>query len=434
MTQKTSFPTSHSRRAFLKTSGAALGLGMMPLTSAASKRNPQKKSVAAVVTIYRKNSHTDVLIGKILEGWEQNGGPGPDLELASMYVDQFPDDDMARDMSSKFGFTIHDSIEQAITLGQNDVAVDGIISVGEHGEYPWNDLGQHLYPRRRFFAEIADTLEKHDRIVPVFNDKHPGPVWEDAKWMYDRARQLKIPFMAGSSLPVSFRKPDFSLPWQSELEGSLAIGYSGLDIYGFHTLDYLQSIIERRNCEHQGVRWVQCLPGSHLKRLIAENVIRRDLLERILEVTPTSDEDLLSMDPDSFSIFLIQYRDGLLAPVLMLEGFSQAISAIVKVKGDEPIGGVTEERSEPRYPHFAYLLKGIEQMIHTGQPAYPVERTLLTAGMLDCLLTSRSQNGRKRKTPELAINYQAVDYPHAPHLDLSQSFVSDNGMSAENVG
>lgn len=413
------------RRSFLQLTATAMGAGLMPFAGAGRAAARQKKSVAAAVTIYTRNSHTDVLIGKILEGWKQDGGPGPDLELASMYVDQFPGGDLARGMAEKHGFPIVDSIEQAITLGQDRVAVDGVISVGEHGDYPWNDLGQHLYPRRRFFTEIADTLEKHDTVVPVFNDKHPGPVLDDALWMYERAQQLKIPFMAGSSLPVSFRKPDFTLPMSADLEACLGIGYSGLDVYGFHTLDYLQSIIERRKCADQGVEWVQCLPGSSLQDLIDSRVIRPDLLRRILEITPTADEDLLSAKSDEFAIFLIQYRDGLLAPVLMLPGYSRAISAVVKVRGEMPMGGITEERPEPRYPHFAYLLKGIEQMIHTGEPAYPVERTILTAGMLDRLLTSRAKDGVKLPTPELALNYQAVDYSHAPHIELLRSFAAD---------
>ncbi len=222
---------------------------------------------------------------------------------------------------------------------------------------------------------------------------------------------------------MTYRKPEFSLPMNSDLEACLAIGYSGLDIYGSHTLDYLQCIIERRKCVHQGVTSVQCLPGSRLRGLIADKVIRPDLLELILDVTPTGAEDLLSADPQHFSIFLVQYADGLLAPVLMLPRYSKAISAVVKVRGKQPVGGITEERTEPRYPHFACLLKGIEQMMHTGKPAYPVERSLLTAGILDRLLTSRSAGGKRLQTPELMINYKAVDYPHAPHLDLSRSFV-----------
>lgn len=405
------------RRAFLQSLGAAGLLGIIPRSGLGDDRPPSSKAVAAVVTIYTKNSHTDVLIGKILAGWEQSGGPGPNLRLASMYVDQFPDGDLARKMSEQHGFPIFNTIEQAITLGQDRVAVDGVISIGEHGDYPWNELGQHLYPRRRFFQEITDTLSKHQQVVPVFNDKHPGPAWTDAKWMYDRAVELNLPFMAGSSLPVSFREPDFTLPMNSELDACLAIGYSGLDIYGFHTLDYLQSIIERRKTSTQAVSSVQCLPGSSVAKLIQQKVIRSDLLNRILSVTPTAEQELLEADSTEFNVFLIQYADGLLVPVLMLPGFAKGISVVVKAKGSEPIGGLAEERGEP-FPHFAYLLKGIEQMMHTGKPAYPVERTLLAAGMLDRLLVSRSRNGVKLQTPELAINYKAIDYPHAPHLDL----------------
>jgi hypothetical protein len=271
------------RRDFL---GAAIGATLVAASPALAQRK-RTKSVAAIVTIYRKNSHADVLVGKILNGWKQDGGVGPDLKLASLYVDQSPDDDMSRKLAQKHGFPLCNSIEQAITLGTGRVAVDGVLSIGEHGDYPWNDKGQHLYPRRRFFKEITDTFERHGKVVPVFNDKHPGPKWDDALWMYNRAAEMKIPWMAGSSLPVSFRDPDVSLPMGSRVDGCLCVGYSGLDVYGFHTLDFLQCFLERRSGAETGVKWVQSLPLGVLEKLMRDGTIRADLLEAALTSSKT---------------------------------------------------------------------------------------------------------------------------------------------------
>src|SRR4051812_35443857 len=106
-----------------------------------------KKAVAAVVTEYRRHSHADVILTKILEGYNLDGGAGPNLRLVSLYVDQFPEKDMSRDLAKKHGFTIYDKIEDALTLGGKQLAVDGVLCIGEHGKYPTNDKGQILYPR-----------------------------------------------------------------------------------------------------------------------------------------------------------------------------------------------------------------------------------------------------------------------------------------------
>src|SRR5206468_7719428 len=133
----------------------------------------------AVITAYEKGLHADVLLGKILEGWQQDGGPGPALALASLYVDQFSPHDLARPLSARHRVPIFDTIEDALTVGGDRIPVDGVISIGEHGDYPWNKKEQHLYPRRRFFEQITDSFVMFDRTVPGFDDKHVGPVWLD---------------------------------------------------------------------------------------------------------------------------------------------------------------------------------------------------------------------------------------------------------------
>lgn len=376
------------------------------------------KSVAAILTRYEKGLHADVLIGKILEGWTQDGGPGPALRLASMYVDQFAENDLARGMSQKHGVPIFDSIDDALTLKTDKISVDGVISVGEHGSYPSSDIGQILYPRRRFFEEITNAFARYGREVPVFNDKHLGPAWVDAKWMYDRAQELKVPFMAGTSLAVTFRDPPIDVPMGCELDLAVGVGYSHLDIYGFHAIECLQSLVERRRAAETGVQWVQCLQGREMWQALDDRLVSQEAFDAAFALVKSQPDQLRQRDDSA--LFLFQYADGLLGAIFMLPVIAHGISVAVKLKGERKILATRfEERAEPRHPHFAYLLKGIERMIHMGRPSYPIERTYLSSGILDRALTSRSQQQKRLRTPELAIRYQPVDYPHAPLPDLA---------------
>jgi hypothetical protein len=70
--------------------------------------------------------------------------------------------------------------------------VDGVVIVGEHGEYPTNLKGQWMLPRWWIYQQVIQVFEQSKRSVPVFNDKHLSISWDEAKWMFDKSRELNF--------------------------------------------------------------------------------------------------------------------------------------------------------------------------------------------------------------------------------------------------
>ena len=412
---------SIDRRGFLRAATAATAGSILPTLGWPSNVQSAERSklpVAAVVTVYRKQSHTDVLIGKILEGWQQQGGPGPDLKVASMYVDQVGSDDMSRPMSERFGFPIARTIDEAITLGTDKVQVAGVISIGEHGDYPLTpDTHQQLYPRRRFFEEIAAAFQRGGKSVPVFNDKHLAHSWQDAKFMYDLARERKIPFLAGSSVPLAWRFPQLELSRDDVVETAVTFGYSELERYGIHALEAHLAMIERRKGGEAGIVSVQALTGAAIHRAAAEKRWPLELFEAALATIPNKP----SANPDwvkqeQTALYLLEHRDGLKSAVVMVGALTPEFGFAAKIKGkSQPVATWIRLQNFMPFGHFAQQLKAIEETIHSGKAVYPVERTLLTTGTLDRLMHSLANDGRRYDTPELAIAYQPTDWPYANH-------------------
>ncbi len=382
----------------------------------------QPKKVAAVVTEYRRHSHADVIVGKILEGYNYDGGAGPHLKLVSLYVDQFPAGDMSRALARKHGFRIFDSVAGALTLGGRELAVEGVLCIGEHGRYPTNARGQILYPRRRFFEGVADVFTKSKRSVPVFNDKHLAATWADAKWMYDKARELFVPLLAGSSVPLTWRRPELRLARGCDLVEAVQVGYGPFEGYGFHALEGLQCFAERRKGGETGVKAVQCLQGEEMWKALDRGAWSKELLEAALSRVPAhapGDYRAPTAKAKDAGVFLIEYRDGFRAAVAMLngwlhEGDGGAFTFAGKLKSRErPVSTHFYLQQPDPFAHFAWLVKAIDSMMQTGHPPYPVERTLLTTGVLDAVMISRSEKNRRVETPHLAIRYQPTDFGFA---------------------
>ena len=133
-----------TRRSFLAATTAALAARAVCATDAPAPR----KKIALIATEVRKHSHAQHFLDRLALGYNWGGQwLAPRCDLVSLYVDQFPEGDLARTRAKKYGVPIFSSIADAVTLGTGKLAVDGVINIGEHGTYPKNEKGQTLYPR-----------------------------------------------------------------------------------------------------------------------------------------------------------------------------------------------------------------------------------------------------------------------------------------------
>ncbi|HEV3023540.1 MAG TPA: hypothetical protein VGX76_13795, partial [Pirellulales bacterium] len=246
-----------------------MGAGFAGATLAAAQgaRAARKKKLAIVTTEWSHKTHAWHMGERFLVGYPMDGEwHTPPFDVVSAYVDQTPENDLSRQRSEEFGFPIYPTIAQALRSGGHRLAVDAVLIIGEHGKYPTNDLGQHQYPRYEFFSQVTDVFRQDGRTAPVFNDKHLSWNWSWAKEMVDSARKLEIPFLAGSSLPVTWRMPAIDMPYGAVIDEALCLAIGGLDSYDFHALEAIQCMVERRRGGETGVVALQALRGDSVWR------------------------------------------------------------------------------------------------------------------------------------------------------------------------
>ena len=376
------------------------------------------KKIAAIVTEFFAGSHADVMLPKFVYGFPTDADDliAPRVELSSIYIDQFSDRDIGREFAAAHGIPIFPSIVKALTRGGEQLDVDGVLLIGEHGDYAWNEKQQQMFPRKYFLEQICGVMATSGRGVPVFNDKHLSYDWRDAQWMYDRAKEVGAPLMAGSSLPLVWRKPWLEHELECPLDEALAIGFSGIDIYGFHTLEVLQCMVERRAGGETGVAAVTCLEGDDVWRAADAGVWSRTLAKAACAAIENKPAGSMEEHCGEPVVLLVEYRDGLRGAALMLNGYVTDLAYAARVNGATVATeffaqGHGGEGEEGPYAHFSYLSLNVEEMFVTGRPSYPVERTLLTTGVLEAALTSRLNGHERLETPWLDVAYQPRQAP-----------------------
>ena len=406
-------------------SGPAAGKGTLssfPRSRPPKRPRPAEKKLALLTTIYHYLSHAYHIAGRFLDGYlREDGYHFPSFGIASLYVEQVRKNDLSRELAQEHGLRLSPTIEDALTLGSGKLAVDGVLLIAEHGDYPYNAKGQKLYPRYEYFRQIVAVFEKSGRSVPVFCDKHLSYDRRQAAEMVKTARHLGFPLMAGSSLPVTWRRPELELPVGTGMKEALVASRGELEIYGIHALEALQCMVERRfrpagkEGAAQGVRAVTCLQGDAVWQAAEEGRWSWELLEHALGRSLSRNAGDIQANcrrfprPTSWGnfvpspiAFLIEYVDGLQATVLQLDGHVADETFAARLTRPPQIASCLFYLPPPPGAAFLEALtRHIESFLETGQPPYPVERTLLTGGILDYALESRLQRSARLETPDL---------------------------------
>ena len=369
----------------------------------------QRLRVAAIITIYHPKSHADVIVSKFLKGMSTDEGfLTPEIDIVSIYLDHALENDIGVGLAKEFDVPIYPSIRRALHAGAKELNVDAVLLIGEHGDYPWNERGRHMYPRRYFFEQIAGVFSESGRSVPVFNDKHFAYDFKDAQWMWDRAQELNIPLMAGSSLPLSWRSPFIEYEKGTQVEEALSIGYGGIEAYGYHALETMQCMVERRPGGEKGVVSVQCLEGDAVWKAGDEGLWSRELADAAVAAIANKPDGPMQEHAKDPAVFLIEYADGLKGATLMLNGYVSEFAYAARVDGQ--VHGIEFYlQNDGPFAHFSYLCQNVQRFFASGKAPYTPERTLLTTGLIDAAMISRYEDHRVVETPYLDIAYQSYD-------------------------
>jgi hypothetical protein len=399
--------------------------------------------LAIIGTTYHYGSDLQTMVDRFLVGYPHQGDWHiPNVRVVSMYVekgprvgqraqgtrrpqaapvpenDSGPLADLSVGRSKEFGFRLCRNIPEALRCGGDQLAIDAVLAVVEQGGYPRNHKGQILYPRYDFFQQCAQVFEVEGRAVPYFNHESLSFSFRQAQSMVDTSERLKFPLLAGSSLPVTWRLPDIDIPMGAQIQEAVMVGpFEGME---FDALEAMQCMLERRKGGETGVKAVQLLEGDDVwaagesgrwsKELLSSALSRSDaplgltvMDGRTQDMATSGVLPQLVKDPTAYCI---EYNDGTRATLLMLHGADQDFTFSARVAGHGLIATQFFRSPAPNVAYSACLTAKIEQMFMTRTAPYPVRRTLLTSGILEACLTSRTRLNQRLETPQLAVRYQ----------------------------
>jgi hypothetical protein len=406
-----------TRRDILRTSGEAALVGLAG--GAAAQSAEKRPRIACVVTYWAApGSHADWIITKLLDGYWWKGAHTPSqVDVVSVFIHQLQESGLGRKVCQSKNIPIFNTVGEALTLGGKELAVDGVVLVGEHGIYHSNIKGQKYYPRWWLYQQIVRVFEQSKRSVPVFNDKHFSTSWDEAKWMFDKSRELDFPLFGGSSIPFYYRKPEIELDIDTPIKASIVAGGAGDEGSLFHCVDVLQCFMERRKGGETGVEAVQCIQGPETWKWTERNPWAGNLLDAVGASFNLKAGHFQTTVREP-NVCIVEYRDGTKGAVYSAPGVGWTYAGNIEGRKDPTIismlgwpGPYSQYHAANAYEHWL-----IEMMLTRKEP-YNAERLLLSTGIVSNNMDSNWENGRhssvgrRIQTPFMNISYRSTRGP-----------------------
>jgi hypothetical protein len=216
--------------------------------------------------------------------------------------------------------------------------------------------------------------------------------------------------MAGSSLPVTWRRPEIEpnlgTPFKEALV-TFAFEAPTVEVYLFHALEVLQTMLERRKGGETGVKSIEFLEGDAVWKAGDDERWSWRLLDAALSRCPSRNTGNVRENVQKPQAVLIEYEDGTQGAALNLVEQSSDFGFAATIEGwSETLSSCFYLPPPPGARYFDALTNNIEKFFAKGIAPYPVERTLLTTTMTD-LATLSQQTGEVVTSPALNIKYTA---------------------------
>ena len=405
-----------TRREMLGITGMAGSAALTGIASDAVAQTAQKRPrIACLVTYWAAtNSHADWIVTKLLDGYWWQGAHTPSrVDVVSVYIHQFETSGLGQKICKSKNIPIFKTVGEAVTLGGKELAVDGVVIVAEHGDYATDLKGHWLLPRWWIYNQVVNVFEQNKRSVPVFNDKHLSYNWDEARWMFDKSRELNFPLTGGSSIPVYYRKPEIELYIDTPIKNSIVLGGTADEGAIFHAIDVLQAFVERRKGGETGVRSVQSIRGPETWKWVERNQWAAMLVESVAKSFNFQPGHFQQADQTNMCI--VENNDGTKAAVIGARDVGWTYAGEIEGRSEPTIismlgwpGPFDQYHASNSQPHW------ITEMMVTKKEPFNAERLLLSTGITNHYMESNWENsryspvGRRIETPFMSIKYRST--------------------------